>query len=120
MAAAASENICFEIQSVIRGHHVYKEIWTPFIGEKLHLEQEFGNRYDHCAVIIKKEVTTVGRVPRNMSMYFWNFLGDGGAITCFVTGKRRKGVGLEVPCSYRFCGSKQQICKISCELDKLT
>ena len=27
----------FTVESVVRGHHIYKTIWTPYIGEKLHL-----------------------------------------------------------------------------------
>ena len=25
----------FTVESVVRGHHIYKTIWTPYIGEKL-------------------------------------------------------------------------------------
>ena len=30
-------------ESVIRGHHVFKEIWTPRLGEILLVNQEAGN-----------------------------------------------------------------------------
>ena len=30
--------------SVIRGHHIYKTIWTPEIGEILRCEQETGKQ----------------------------------------------------------------------------
>ncbi len=36
----------YSVSSVIRGHHVYKVIWTPFIGEQLLLEAENGNLED--------------------------------------------------------------------------
>ena len=36
--------------SVIRGYHVYKDIWVPIIGEILFCEQEPGNEEDRFAV----------------------------------------------------------------------
>ena len=41
---------CWE--SVIRGHHIYKTIWTPEIGEILRCEQETGNTEDSYAVSV--------------------------------------------------------------------
>ena len=53
--------------SVIRGHRAYKEIWTPFVGEVLHVEQETHNVQDRFAVAVVKDLKediTVGHVPR--------------------------------------------------------
>ena len=33
----------FTFDSAVRGHHVYKDVWKPEIGEKLHAEHEPGN-----------------------------------------------------------------------------
>ena len=33
-------------ESVIRGHHVFKNIWTPRLGEVLLVSQEPGNIHD--------------------------------------------------------------------------
>ena len=38
------------MDSVIRGYHVYKNIWVTIIGETLFCEQEPGNKEDHFAV----------------------------------------------------------------------
>ena len=38
------------MDSVIRGHHVYKHVWTPIVGEVLHVEQEAHNPEDRFAV----------------------------------------------------------------------
>ena len=46
--------------SVIRGHHVYKEIWTPFVGEVLRVEQETHNAQDRFAVAIVQISYTSG------------------------------------------------------------
>ena len=38
------------VNCVVRGHHVYKHIWTPGIGEELSVEKEPGNLHDSFAV----------------------------------------------------------------------
>ena len=32
--------------SIVRGHHVYKSVWTPYIGEVLPVQEELGNEHD--------------------------------------------------------------------------
>ena len=45
----------------------------------------------------------VAHVPLNLSRKFHLFLKHGGKISVEVTGKRRKkGIGLEIPATYRF------------------
>ena len=84
--------------SVIRGHHVYKTIWTPYIGETLLAQKDPTNSHDRRAVaIVTPERAVVGHVPREIAKLFWYFLGHGGNITCEVTGHRRRSNGLEVP-----------------------
>ena len=34
------------LESVVCGHHVYKYIWTPCLGERLSLRTDVGNLYD--------------------------------------------------------------------------
>ena len=57
MASAAAstvlvdpEEAVFLFTSVIRGHHVYKSIWTPVLGE---VSREEGNAHDRFAVCVK-------------------------------------------------------------------
>ena len=64
-------------ESVIRGHHIYKAVWTPVVGKVLVLEQEIGNSHDRFATTTKKGNTIVGRAPREHSKMYWNFL-EGG------------------------------------------
>ena len=40
----------YELESAIRGFHVYKPTWTPVIGEELTAERESGNSEDQFAV----------------------------------------------------------------------
>ena len=46
------EHFCFE--STVRGHHVYKRIWTPIRGEILQTITK-RNEHDRFAVAVKKE-----------------------------------------------------------------
>jgi hypothetical protein len=101
-ASDASAACTFTQSGVVRGHHIYKEVWTPFIGEELCLQQERYNTHDRFAVTLMKGSNIVGRVPREISRAYWKFLEKGGNIKCEVTGKRKLGKGLEVPCIYKF------------------
>ena len=62
MAAIASQGMrcVFEIESVVRGHHIYKISWTPVIGEELMLEAEDCNEHDKHAVAVMKDGHVVG------------------------------------------------------------
>ena len=104
------EESIFLHESVIRGHHVFKDVWTPHSGEILLVEKEPGNSHDRCAVaLLKADRTTVGRVPREFSRVVWHYLSHGGKISCEVTGRRKFGKGLEVPCVYKFLGSENLV-----------
>ena len=51
--------------SVVRGHHVYKFVWTPVIGEELYLEPEESNEHDEYFVAVIKDGETFGYAPRS-------------------------------------------------------
>ena len=96
----------FEFQEFITGHHVYKDVWTPFHGEKLSCESQPDNFYDKYAVKVVKNTETVGHVPRAISPYITYILANGGKVTVEVIGSRqnRRGNGLEVPGLYKIKG----------------
>jgi len=51
----ASESVgvsTYKWHSVIRGYHVYKEVWTPILNEELAVKKEEDNGYDCYAVSI--------------------------------------------------------------------
>ena len=48
----------FSVADAVQGHHVYKEDWTPVIGEVLSCEREIGNRHDPQAVAVKRLLDT--------------------------------------------------------------
>ena len=82
--------------------HVYKDIWTPVIGEVLNCAREPQNRYDKNAVTIMRYGTIVGRVPRELANQISSAILTGRKVTATITGKRQntRGNGLEVPAKY--------------------
>ena len=85
----------FTIDSVVRGHHVYKSIWTPPVGEVLPTEVK--DDKDVYAIAVLRGSVVVGHVPRTFSRIFYFFMRHGGTVRCEIIGRRKFGVGLEVP-----------------------
>ncbi len=97
----------FRIESTIRGHHIFKEVWTPTTGEELPVNVELHNAYDQHAVAVWKLGAVVGHVPTEISRTCWYFLQKvDSQIHCQVTGHQEhsqlQGKGLVVPCLYIF------------------
>jgi len=65
LGAAAMDSL--HLDSVIRGNHIYKDIWNPFTGEILCVEQEAHNTADCFTVAVVKDETVVGHVPCEVS-----------------------------------------------------
>ena len=64
--------------SVIRGHHVYKETWTPYLSEELTTNVEEGNLFDRHAIAVLKNGEIVGHMPRTITRFSWFFVKRGG------------------------------------------
>ena len=64
----------FRSESIVCGHHVYKAVWSPYIGEKLLVECEVHNIQDDFAVAILKNSMIVGHMPREISRVWWHSL----------------------------------------------
>ena len=114
-------NFVFEVQftSVIRGHHIYKSVWTPTLGEKLNCREDDrkeAKQHDEYAIGTYLEAYTgselVGHVPMELSYLIYTFLraydGQEGWRTdllCQEHSKRGHQAGL-LPRSLsgRFCG----------------
>ena len=75
------------MDSCIRGHRVFKNIWTPAMGKQLPCRREIGNNKDWYTVAILRDCTTVGHVPRKISAACALFLQREGSIHCVVTRK---------------------------------
>ena len=91
-----------EINSWVVGHHVFRHVWTPVIGEVLVCRREAGNPYDPFAVGVYRQGTLVGRVPREHSRHFHELL-ERRSIVAIIKGPRenRRRRGLEVPCVFQ-------------------
>lgn len=106
----------FSVEAVVRGYHVYHEIWDATVGEQLTRRREPGNSRDPFAVSIIKTSTIVGHVPRKISSVCSLFLQHGGMILCRVTGTRQYSEdlpqgGMELPCILTFQGDSRDIIK---------
>ncbi len=100
----------FSVETVVRGFHVYKEVWDAAFGEELPCRRDVGNSHDPYAVAMVRASTTVG--PSICSI----FLRRGGSITCTVTGSRHYSGdlpqgGLGVPCLLKFERNDKELTK---------
>lgn len=108
----------FSIEAMVRGYHVYQDIWDAAHGEELPCQREPMNSKDPYAVAVVKSQVTVGHIPRKISSICSMFLRHGGTICCRVTASRRYSQdlpqgGLEIPCVLTFQGSVKDIAKVS-------
>ena len=105
----------FEVQSCVRGYHVYQNVWTSYVGKVLSCAKEPRNPEDPYAVATKTTSgTVVGHVPCSLSCIFVTFLCHGRSISCTITGSRRYSSdlpqgGLELPCTYAFVSDNQRL-----------
>lgn len=120
MAAGGDGEAVFLFPGVIRGHHVYKALWTPVVGETVQVCREPSNPFDVNSLAVVKGGITVGHVPREVRRVFSCFLDEGSdhEISCEVTGHRKLGKGLEVPCLYIFTGKEKIIKSIKGKLNR--
>ena len=109
MARISEQFFETKVGSVIRGHHIYKETWTPFVGEVLEVKPDMRNEardHDPYAMGIyminaDEEEQLVGHVPIEISSLLYHFLNHGDSIVRVkVTGPRRNEKGLVVPGMY--------------------
>ena len=64
----------FRIKSIVHGYHVYKAVWSSYIGEEWLVECEVDNIQDDFAVAILKNSMIVDHVPREISRVCWYVL----------------------------------------------
>jgi len=106
----------FQIESCIRGHHIYKDVWNPVIDEQLDCVPVALNPKDVYAVAVVHSGITVGHIPQKISAMCSLFLRN-GCIKCIVTGNRHYSEdlpqgGMEVPYKFIFAGKTADIIKV--------
>ncbi len=108
----------YRVPSCVRGHHVYKNTWSPILGDTLLCERETNNNRDRYAVAVLKQRIVVGHLPEKISKLCSLFLRREGAVEVVVIGHRRYSRnlpqgGLEVPCDVIFKSSdKKEVDKV--------
>lgn len=55
------------VEAMIRGYHVYRNVWSSVLDEELPCQRETGNISDPFAVSVLKDGVIVGHVPRKIS-----------------------------------------------------
>ena len=104
MVDVSAKLICKKMD-VMFFYESMKDVWTPRIAEVLSVAVDTTNRHHRFVVAILRTGVIVGYVPTEV-------ISHGGRITCKVTGKRKFGKGLEVPCVYSFYGTERKIVKL--------
>ena len=54
------------VESVVKGHQVFKEVWNPWRGDKFYLQVGEFNHCNRYAVAMVVDEETVGHVPRDV------------------------------------------------------
>ena len=83
----------FEIEAMVRGYHIYKDMWSVVIDHEFPCKREDGNRFDPFAVAVCNG--DIGHVPRKISSVCSLYIRRGGEIHYRVTGCRRFSADLE-------------------------
>ena len=103
-----SGSITYWFKCGLRGFHVYKEAWSPIVGEQLKCCYERNNCYDRYAIAATKRLrgrlidSAVGHLPEEISRATRFFLLRRVIVCGKVIGKNHRGSplvqgGLEIP-----------------------
>ena len=102
-------------------YHEYRKTWAPFLGEVLQCRMEPDNTVGKYAVAVMNKDRVVGHLMKEKSgkfaktVFFFMRTGEINSATVKITGKvgnKGKGMGIEVPCSITFIGSKSMLDKL--------
>ena len=107
-----------DLETFIKGHHIYKNIWTPQLDELLEVSTELDNPMDKFVVTVKKNQNIEGNLKKGKTGRFaktlFYFLRSDSYSKCHakVTWKRCNlgdGDGLQVPCILNISGQAEFI-----------
>ena len=97
---------------VIRGYHVYKDVWDPYPGDSFTTKHEQNNQHDKYTVAVlpvdAKSKGPVGHLPKEISKECCLFIPYGGTFT--ISGDVKDRIcktlepceGMEIPCEVTF------------------
>ena len=117
----------YEIEAFVMGHHVYKQTWTPFVGEKLDAAMQPSNIKDKYAVAIfqRGRNKVIGHLPLGkFAKTIFYFLKAAKENRCqiIVLGKvvnKNDGLEMKVPSRLIFTAEKKYIEILKERLPKL-
>ena len=59
----------FQVESCVRGHHIYKDVWSPYLGvvycNALANSKNTKDRY--AVAVVRRSHTVVGHIPRKIA-----------------------------------------------------
>ena len=120
----------YEMKAFVMSHHVYQEMWTLFVGEKLDTAIQPNNVQDKCAVAIFQEgkKRVIGHLPLGKSGKFaktiFDFLKAAKENRCqiIIHGKavnQNYGLGIKVSSGLLFTAKEKFIDILKERLSKL-
>ena len=80
----------WEVDSCLRGYHVYEGIWAAALEEQIGCIREPLNALDRYAVALKKDGAVIGHLSQKISQICSLFIRRAGTIECNVTGTRSR------------------------------
>ena len=120
-------NTSIELETYIKGHHGFMEVWTPEVEEKLNVLMEPNDRVDKFPVYVKKYQAVVGYLKKGDSGKFaktiFYFLRRDIYCNCYVEISEKRcnlkdGEGLQVPWEIIITGQKKYVNILKHELQK--
>ena len=119
------------MNAFVMGHHVYKDKWTPSLGEELDTAMEPNNLKDKYAVAVyqKDKKVVIGHLPLGQSGKFaktiYYFLKASKDKHCKIVVTSKKAVnekdelGMKVPCRLEFTAEEKYMTFLKENLPKL-
>ena len=107
-----------EIDTYVKGYHVYKNIWKPTVNKELEIEMEPDNVMDKYAVCLKKSTSIVGHLPLGKNgkfakMIFYFLRADQEAECKVVITDKKLNLGdgerMQVSCKLKFSGPRKMV-----------
>ena len=107
-----------EIDTYVKGYHVYKNIWKPTVNEELETEMEPDNVMDKYAVCVEKNTFIVGHLPLSKNgkfakMIFYFLRADQDAECKVVITVKEVNLGdwdgMQVPCKLKISDPRKMV-----------
>ena len=114
----SEDTVSFNLDSFIKGYHVYQEVWSPELHEMPNAVPEPRNIVDKYAVSVQRDDEVVGHLMKGKSgrfaktIFYFLRADKKNDCTVVVTGKainRGDGEGMQVPCTLNLKGHRKWI-----------